>query len=371
MERGCRISSQENLSYIEVFQLMGALNWVSGLIPLGRLHIRPLQRHFHSLGLTNQFAPPRRSDPTGPILSHIRYPYPAFSGGVHHFHGRLDPGLGRPHWRFSNCRCVNPFQTRAPHQSTGAQGGNIGPPSPGYNITGPSCFDCYRQHHCCSLHQQTRWDPFPPPVAAGSGSVSVATDSGHNSTSHIPGCLNVIADRLSRPNQPIMTEWSLHPKVVNLIFRLWGTPVVDMFALSQDWQGRSIYIFPPFPMLNKVIQKLRTIQTGEVILIAPWWPSQPWFSHLLLLRVWTTHFQYRRDLLSQQGYISSGKSYHLHAWRLSCSTTKQQDFQRRSLSSPQLLGDPPHVECTTTVGYASLTGPQGEDLIHMVPQLLK
>ena len=63
------------------------------------------------------------------------------------------------------------------------QGGNIGPLSLGYCITGPSCFDCYRQYHCCSLHQQTRWDPFPPPVAAGSGSVSVATDSGHNSKS--------------------------------------------------------------------------------------------------------------------------------------------------------------------------------------------
>ena len=58
-----------------------------------------------------------------------------------------------------------------------------------------------------------------------------------------------------------------------------------MFALSQDWQGRSIYIFPPFPLLNKVIQKLRTVKTGEVILIAPWWPSQPWFSHLLRLSV--------------------------------------------------------------------------------------
>ena len=74
---------------------------------------------------------------------------------------------------------MDPFQTRAPHQCTGAEGGNIGPPSLGYSITGPSCFDCYRQYHCCSLHQQTRWDPFPPPVAAGSGSVSAATDSGH------------------------------------------------------------------------------------------------------------------------------------------------------------------------------------------------
>ena len=88
--------------------------------------------------------------------------------------------------------CMDPFRTRAPHQCTGAQGSNIGPQSLGYSITGPSCFDGCRQHHCCSLHQQTRWDPFPPPVAAGSGSVSVASDSGHNSKSQthsgLPKC---------------------------------------------------------------------------------------------------------------------------------------------------------------------------------------
>ena len=101
-------------------------------------------------------------------------------------------GWGAPHGGFSDCRCMDPFRTRAPHQCTGAQGGNIGPQSLGYSITGPSCFDCYRQYHCCSLHQQTRWDPFPPPVAAGSGSVSVASDSGHNSKSQthsvLPKC---------------------------------------------------------------------------------------------------------------------------------------------------------------------------------------
>ena len=118
---------------------------------------------------------------------------------------------------------------------------------------------------------------------------------------HIPGCLNVIADYLSRPNQPISTEWSLHPEMVKRIFRLWGTPEVDMFAtvlnshlsrfmspilelralaadaLSQDWQGRSMYMFPPFSLL-KVIQKLRSTQAAEVILVPPWWPKQSWFS---------------------------------------------------------------------------------------------
>ena len=97
-------------------------------------------------------------------------------------------------------------------------------------------------------------------------------------------------------------------------------------ALSQDWQGRSMFMFPPFPLLSKVIQKLRTSQEGEVIL-APWWPSQPWFPHLLRLCVdHPLFFLYSRDLLTQQGYVS-GKSYCLHAWRLSCNSTKQQDFR--------------------------------------------
>ena len=49
----CRISSQPVLSFTQVFQLLGSLVWASGLIPLGSLHVRPLQRHFHFSGLTS------------------------------------------------------------------------------------------------------------------------------------------------------------------------------------------------------------------------------------------------------------------------------------------------------------------------------
>ena len=52
-----------HVTYTQVSQLMGSLNWASGLIPLGRLYLRPLQGHFHLLGLTDWFTPPRRSDP--------------------------------------------------------------------------------------------------------------------------------------------------------------------------------------------------------------------------------------------------------------------------------------------------------------------
>ena len=107
----------------------------------------------------------------------------------------------------------------------------------------------------------------------------------------MPGFLNVIADRLSRPNQPIATEWSLHSEIMQRIFGTWGTPTEDMRAtvhnthlpkfmslimpralaidaLSQDWQGWLMSMFPPFFLLNKVIKKLRSTQEGEVILIA-------------------------------------------------------------------------------------------------------
>ena len=40
-----------------------------------------------------------------------------------------------------------------------------------------------------------------------------------------------------------------------------------------------------FSLLNKVIQKLRSTQAAERILIAPWWPKQSWFPHLLRLCV--------------------------------------------------------------------------------------
>ena len=193
MARACRISSQKTLLYIEVSQLMGALNRASGLILFVSSTLEAPTTTFsffrsdETVCTTVEFRPCSPCYPTqtvaGPIVSHIRNPYPAFPGRVHHFHRRLDPGLGRPQGGFSNCGCMDPFRTRDLHQCTVTQGGNIGPPSLGYNITGPSCFDCYRQHHCCSSHQQTKWDPFPPPVAAGSGSVSMATDSGHNSTS--------------------------------------------------------------------------------------------------------------------------------------------------------------------------------------------
>ena len=49
---------------------------------------------------------------------------------------------------------------------------------------------------------------------------------------HTPGCLNLMADLLSRSNQvqSWSTEWSLHPQVFKQICQKWFTPHVHLFA---------------------------------------------------------------------------------------------------------------------------------------------
>ena len=323
---------------------------------------------------------------------------PHVSGGLHDFYGGLHAGVRHSHGGFPDFGYLDPYRPQVPYQLSGAQGGSLCPKALGI-APGPPGYGRYGQFDSSFVYQQARRGPFPHHVTFDSRASPLVRGSEHILRArHIPGCLDVIADHPSRPNQPISTEWSLHPEIVKRIFRLWGTPGVDMFAtvsishlprlmspipepralvvdaLSQDWQGRSMYMFPPFPLLNKVIQKLRSTQAAEVFLVAHWWPKQSWFSApTSSLCGSPLCFPYRGDLLSQQDqkYVLDGKSYHLHAWRLSCDTIKQQAFQTRSLGSPQPLRDPQPIACTTIGGFASLLGLQGKGLIRLIPQLLR
>ena len=58
-------------------------------------------------------------------------------------------------------------------------------------------------------------------------------------------------------------------------------------ALSQDWQGRSKYMFPPFRLLNKSFGNY-VPPRGRGNSNSSWWPSQPQFSHTYFYCVWTT-----------------------------------------------------------------------------------
>ena len=121
----------------------------------------------------------------------------------------------------------------------------------------------------------------------------------------IPGQLTVIADKMSRDNQVIQTEWSLSQQVFNLLCSRWARPQLDLFAtrfnhklpnfvslvpdqkawavdaLSLQWKDLDVYAFPPVSLLNQVVSKVMDQGCHRIILIAWGWPNMPWFWDLV------------------------------------------------------------------------------------------
>ena len=194
----------------------GFTQLASGLIPLGHLYLRPLQNHFHSLGLTSRFTPPRRSDPV--VLANL----------LRHW---LDP-----HFLTSGIP-IRPFQadyTIFTDASSQGRGTHMG----ASKVSGFwTRIDRKLHINYLELKAVIRALHHWAPLLQGH-QVMIATDNstvvsyinkqgGTRSPSlirltvelllwleaqdivvrarHIPGCLNVIADHLSRPNQPIPT----------------------------------------------------------------------------------------------------------------------------------------------------------------------
>lgn len=55
----------------------------------------------------------------------------------------------------------------------------------------------------------------------------------HLITTHLPGSRNVFANHLCRTFS-FRREWSLHPKVVSVLFRRWGIPQVGLIMSRQN-----------------------------------------------------------------------------------------------------------------------------------------
>ena len=166
---------------------------------------------------------------------------------------------------------------------------------------------------------------------------------------HIPGCLNVITDSLSRSTEIQSTVWSPHPWVFKRICTKWFTPQVDLFAtrlnhklplyvspvpdqnawnidaLNISWSSLVAYAYPPTALLPKVIQKVRQYNC-LLILIAPGWPGMPWFWDLVHLSVEIPlQLPASPNLLKQssnQVFHNNSQYLNLHAWCLGVSNSK-------------------------------------------------
>ena len=70
---------------------------------------------------------------------------------------------------------------------------------------------------------------------------------------HIPGRLNVIADKLSRHHQVIQTEWSLHLDIFAQICHRWHLPKVDLFATRYNRKLPQFVSLVPNPCIEPVM----------------------------------------------------------------------------------------------------------------------
>ena len=152
---------------------MGSLNWASGLIPLGRLYLRPLQRHFHSLGLTDRFTDRCRSDPLvlANLLRHWQDPRFLTSGiPIRTVQAvftilRTPPRRGGAlTWGIPRFWVFGPLQTASSTSivwSSRRWFGGLCPTALGSNAPGPPGYDRYGQFDSSFIYQQARRDPFP------------------------------------------------------------------------------------------------------------------------------------------------------------------------------------------------------------------
>ena len=122
--------------------------------------------------------------------------------------------------------------------------------------------------------------------------------------SHIPGRENVLADCASRTSND-RHEWKLDERIFDVLSLIFGIPSIDMFAsrlnkqvptfcswrpdpeakffdaFSLRWSQFDLsYLFPPFSLIARCLQKLRA-ERARGWMVVPLWPSQPWMGTLL------------------------------------------------------------------------------------------
>ena len=147
---------------------------------------------------------------------------------------------------------------------------------------------------------------------------------------HLPGHLNVLADHLSRRDQILKSEWSLNPAVAWHVFRVWGSPQVDLCVLKCNTKIAT-YMSPfpepkTYPLTALITQTLKQVnlaqsRTDPHIPGKPLWPKQEWLPDLLRLSIgFTLVLPPTAKLLKQSSHHFNQRPrfLKLHAWEVIC-----------------------------------------------------
>ena len=120
---------------------------------------------------------------------------------------------------------------------------------------------------------------------------------------HIPGKENIVADKESRREYK-QGEWMLNKEIFQYALEYYQySPDIDCFASranaqldtyvsrqpdpfathidasSINWMNFKTYLFPPFSVINRVLQKLR-VDKATALCVLPQWTTQAWWPHV-------------------------------------------------------------------------------------------
>ena len=178
---------------------------------------------------------------------------------------------------------------------------------------------------------------------------------------YLPGVSNVEADERSR--RKLQREsWKLNPRVFRAIEAIYGARTVDLMAdrvnrqckafyswtpepeamgtdcFEHRWPRSGAYVNPPYSQIPRIVQKIKSESTQELVLLSPLWPSQSWYADLLRLSIAEPSILMpSRDLL-QTVYAGSCKQIrHPHwpvvVWQLSANPWKTRGIMKQSYRS--------------------------------------
>jgi hypothetical protein len=189
------------------------------------------------------------------------------------------------------------------------------------------------------------------------------------SATHIPGKLNIVADYKSRHFND-RTEWSLHQSIFDRLVYIFGKLDIDLFAtrlnakcekfvswhkepyafyvdaFSCSWQDANNYLFPPFSLIGRCLQKLR-LEEAEGVIVLPLWSTQPWFTTLLGLLVQVPVLLPKKDDLLTLTHNNQKhplrKKLQMIAAKVSGKPSRNKEFLQKQPKSSYTLGKQEHI----------------------------
>ena len=366
-----------SVSARDFLSLLGQLNAAADFVMLGRLRLRPLQMSLHNQGQPQKFPLRHQIGITTKILQHLkwwlqedlyRHGIPmkidppshtiftdaSLSGWGAHvepegllFHGLWTEDQSRLH--------INVLEMKAIFLSnmSGSQGKEF------------HCIGVNGQHYSGSLYKASGRDSFHSSLRGGVEHPEFVPSSQHTAVSeahtgqvqHSSG--PDVSNRQTNLHRVVpesgnsKQDFPDHGLSINRPVCHTSEPQAATICVTHTGSEGAInrchldglecihaYAFPPFHLIQTVINKVRISQC-RIVLIAPLWPDRPWFPELLGLLVSPlVSLPVMPNLLAQlKGRILHQNPGHLqlHAWELSSNLSEINNFQAKlQTMSPKL-----------------------------------